>query len=130
MALRRWLKVTLWIVASLVVLAIAGVGFLWWYFNTDDLDSGGPLRPRQAAYDVRRYDLAVAVDPATKSIRGTNRTTVVATARSTASRSSSTAGWRSPAPTVDGAAATFEHADGSGDRRSRPRRGGPASGTR
>ena len=66
--------------AALVLLAVAAGLWLRWYFSTGDLDSGGPLRPRQAAYDVRRYDLEVAVDPATKAIRGTNRATVVAIA--------------------------------------------------
>lgn len=33
--------------------------------------SGGPLLPEQAAYDVRHYDLALAVDPAAQSIKGT-----------------------------------------------------------
>lgn len=33
-------------------------------------DSGGPLLPEQAAYDVIHYDLAVTVDPAQKRIDG------------------------------------------------------------
>lgn len=33
-------------------------------------DSGGPLLPEQAAYDVTHYDLAVAVDPAQRRISG------------------------------------------------------------
>jgi aminopeptidase N len=33
-------------------------------------DSGGPLLPEQAAYDVTHYDLAVAVDPAQRRIEG------------------------------------------------------------
>ena len=33
-------------------------------------DSGGPLLPEQAAYDVTHYDLAVAVDPAQRRIDG------------------------------------------------------------
>ena len=61
--LPRWLRFTLYGVRALVLLALGAGLFLRWYFSTDDLDSGGPLRPRQAAYDVRRYDLAVAVDP-------------------------------------------------------------------
>lgn len=35
------------------------------------LDSGGTLPPRQAAYDVRHYDLALAVDPDQRRIDGT-----------------------------------------------------------
>ena len=34
-------------------------------------DSGGPLLPEQAAYDVTYYDLALSVDPAAHRIQGT-----------------------------------------------------------
>jgi aminopeptidase N len=34
-------------------------------------DSGGPLMPEQAAYDVTFYDLALAVNPTDQSIKGT-----------------------------------------------------------
>ncbi|ARA92519.1 peptidase M1 [Rhodothermaceae bacterium RA] len=34
------------------------------------LDSGGPLQPEQAAYDVTFYDLALRVDPADRAIDG------------------------------------------------------------
>jgi aminopeptidase N len=34
-------------------------------------DSGGPLMPEQAAYDVTSYDLALKVNPTEKSINGT-----------------------------------------------------------
>src|SRR6187397_2378630 len=34
MPMRRWLKVSLWIVAVVVVLAAGGLGYMWWYFNT------------------------------------------------------------------------------------------------
>ena len=74
--LPRWLRWTLYGVGAFVLLLVAAGLFLRWYFSTGDLDSGGPLRPRQAAYDVKRYDLEVAVDPATKTIRGRNRATV------------------------------------------------------
>ncbi len=33
-------------------------------------DSGGPLLPEQAAYDVTYYDLAIRVDPESQSIKG------------------------------------------------------------
>lgn len=110
--LPRWLRYVGYALLGLALVAVGALLFLRWYFSTDDLDSGGPLRPRQAAYDVKRYDLAVAVDPATKTIRGSNRATVAVTApldrfeiqldgRLTVARA-----------TVDGAAATFVHADG------------------
>ena len=34
-------------------------------------ESGGPLMPEQAAYDVKAYDLALTVNPAEQSIKGT-----------------------------------------------------------
>jgi aminopeptidase N len=34
-------------------------------------DSGGPLMPEQAAYDVKSYDLALSINPADQSIKGT-----------------------------------------------------------
>ncbi len=40
------------------------------------LDSGGPLSTEQASYDVRYYDLAVRVDPATQRIAGRLAATV------------------------------------------------------
>ena len=43
----------------------------------DPYDSGGPLLPEQAAYDVTFYDLALRVDPAERAIAGT----LTATAR-------------------------------------------------
>ncbi len=45
--------------------------------QTDPYDSGGPLLPEQAAYDVTFYDLAVRVEPAERTIAGT----LTATAR-------------------------------------------------
>ncbi len=43
----------------------------------DPYDSGGPLLPEQAAYDVTFYDLAIRVEPAERTIAGT----LTATAR-------------------------------------------------
>jgi len=34
-------------------------------------ETGGPLIPEQAAFDVQTYDVSITVDPATKSIKGT-----------------------------------------------------------
>jgi aminopeptidase N len=42
--------------------------------QTDIYDSGGPLTPEQAAFDVVFYDLALRVDPAARSIAGTGTT--------------------------------------------------------
>ncbi|MCM2270026.1 MAG: M1 family metallopeptidase, partial [Thermoanaerobaculia bacterium] len=41
---------------------------LWW--QRQILDSGGPLAAEQAAYDVRRTELAVAIDPARRTVAG------------------------------------------------------------
>src|SRR5688500_1650376 len=32
--------------------------------------SGGPLRPDQAAYDVKTYDISIKADPARKTLSG------------------------------------------------------------
>jgi aminopeptidase N len=40
---------------------------------TDVYDSGGPLMPEQAAYDVTYYDLSLFVNPSDSSIRGSLR---------------------------------------------------------
>jgi aminopeptidase N len=76
------------------------------------LDSGGPLRPRQAAYDVRRYDLAVAIDPERKSIAGSNRVTFVVTAPLDAFELQLDGHLAVSAARVDGAAARSTHAAG------------------
>ncbi len=110
--LPRWLRITGFVLLGLVALAV-GAGFLLrWYFSTGDLDSGGPLRPRQAAYDVRRYDLAVAVDPVAKAIRGTNRATVVAIAALDRFEIQLDDRMVVVAAMVDDAPAAFEHAEG------------------
>ncbi len=109
---RRWLRRTLIGLAVLVVLAVAGVlGFRAW-LSSQMLDSGGPLRPRQAAYDVRRYDLAVAIDPTHKSISGTNRVTLAVTAPLEAVELQLDGHLAVHAARVDGAAARFTHAHG------------------
>ena len=40
------------------------------FSQTDIYDSGGPVMPEQAAYDVTFYDLNLAIYPETKSIKG------------------------------------------------------------
>jgi len=39
--------------------------------QTSILDSGGPLMPEQAAYDVSFYELSLAIDPDRQAIKGT-----------------------------------------------------------
>ncbi len=51
-----------------LLLLFAGLGGC---SSTSAQDSGGPLPPEQAAYDVFHYDLDVAVDPARERVEGT-----------------------------------------------------------
>ena len=111
MPLRRWLKWTLWIVASLVVLVAGAAIWGWWYFNTGNLDSGGPIRPAQAAYDVRRYDLALAVDPETKSISGKNVATVAVLSALDRFEIQLDDRLKVASAAIDGAPAKFVHSD-------------------
>ncbi len=53
-----------------VLAGLALVGFGWWVKQTQILESGGVLRPAQAAYDVRHYTLNVTVDPDESAISG------------------------------------------------------------
>lgn len=77
---RRWPARLAWALA-LCALVVAGAAIaLRIWLARQILPSGGPLSPAQAAYDVRRYDLEVAIDPARRRIAGRNRATVVATA--------------------------------------------------
>jgi aminopeptidase N len=45
-------------------------GAAWAQFNARPTGSGGALLPEQAAFDVKSYDLALNIDPAERSIRG------------------------------------------------------------
>lgn len=111
MAMRRWLKISLWVVGSLLLLLIAAGAGLWWWFSTGQLDSGGPIRPAQAAYDVKRYDLSVEVRPQTRWISGTNLVTFATTAPLDRFEIQLDERLTVSAAKVDGAAATFVHAD-------------------
>lgn len=47
------------------------ITFILFAFSTISFaDSGGPLKPEQAAYDVTYYDLDLSIDPATQTIDG------------------------------------------------------------
>ncbi len=58
---------------GIVLFASPGVG------QTPSVASGGVLRFEQAAYDVRSYDVSLAIDPKTKTIAGTTVMTAVCT---------------------------------------------------
>jgi aminopeptidase N len=59
---------------AVVALAVAGVNR--WQAREETLVSGGVLSPGEAAYDVRRYDLAVRLEPATRSLAARSVVTV------------------------------------------------------
>lgn len=109
---RRWLRWLLSAAVVLVLLLAGGYFFLRWSWSTEDQDSGGPIRPLQAAYDVRRYDLAVAVDPAARTVRGSNVATVVALAPLDRFEIQLDDRMQISRVTVDGAPTKQTHADG------------------
>jgi len=112
MALGKWTRRILWAAGALVALVAAlGLG-AWLWLRAQVLDSGGPLRPRQAAYDVRRYDLAVAIDPAARSLEGTNRATVATVAALDAFEIQLDSRLAVRAARVDGTSAAFTHDEG------------------
>jgi len=82
---RRHLALRL-LVAVLLAFALGGLvalGVRWGreaWLRAQILDSGGELDPLQAAYDVRRYELELALDPERRSISGSSLAVVVATA--------------------------------------------------
>jgi aminopeptidase N len=67
-------------VTTVLALALAACGATPPPESSQSLDSGGPLLPEQAAYDVRHYDIALTVDPIERTIEGevTVRARVVA----------------------------------------------------
>ncbi|MGH7336350.1 MAG: M1 family metallopeptidase, partial [Myxococcota bacterium] len=76
-------RLLLWLASAFALGALGALGwfaghFLW--MRAQVLDSGGELRPLQAAYDVRRYDLAFTVEPERRFLSGRGTATVVASA--------------------------------------------------
>lgn len=57
---------------SLIIISM-GVSVFPLFAQRSVEESGGPLQPEQAAYDVRFYELALTIDPETRSIVGSNR---------------------------------------------------------
>jgi len=78
----------------------------------EDHSSGGPLRPLQATYDVRRYELEIAIVPESKSIRGHAATIAVALAPLETFELQLDGRLDVSRAEVDGGAATFTHQDG------------------
>ncbi len=108
----RWLRRTAFALAVVVGLGLVAALAGWLWLRAQFLDSGGPLRPLQAAYDVRRYDLEVAIDPTTRRIRGRNLATVVSTAPLPTFEIHLDGRLRVDAVRVDGEPARFRHRDG------------------
>jgi aminopeptidase N len=81
--MRRRTRLVLALAAAFAVGGLAALAWPWAYelwLETQRLDSGGELTPARAGYDVRRYELAVTLDPPRRRIAGENVATVVALA--------------------------------------------------
>ncbi len=76
------------------------------------MDSGGPLSTEQASYDVRHYDLALRVDPATRRIAGRLTATVDIVAPTDVLVLDLDTTFAVPAVSVDGAAASVTRRGG------------------
>lgn len=109
---RKWLRrgaLAAGVVAALLV--VAAVSLRLWLAD-QQRPSGGVLRPRQAAYDVRRYELDLRLDPATRSLAGNGRTIAVATAPLGAFELQLDDALTVTAARVDGAPVPFRHRRG------------------
>ena len=108
----RWLKV-FFIIAVILVLLI-GVGLLGvgWYVKNQMLDSGGPLSPTMAGYDVRHYRIDVGVKPESKTIEGRTTATVETVAPLALFEINLDDHLEVARIDVDGVVAEFEHDDG------------------
>ncbi len=108
--LLRNVLIALAVLVVLVILVVVGIGF---YAKSQILDSGGPLKPLEAVYDVRHYDLDLAVDPASRSIRGRNVATLRAVEDATAIELDLDGRLEITALAVDGSAASWVHRHGA-----------------
>lgn len=57
--------------AFLFSIALFGSGYGQREVGVRPSETGGPLKPEQAAFDVQTYDVSISADPKTKSIKGT-----------------------------------------------------------
>ncbi len=58
---------SIWLLSAIVLtFALINSSFA----QTDIYDSGGPLTPEQASYDIKFYDLDLVVSPSDSSIKG------------------------------------------------------------
>jgi aminopeptidase N len=107
-----WLRAALWSIPALILLAIVAAIAIGSWARRQTLDSGGELRPAMAAYDVRHYDLAIAVDPAARRVDGSNRVTVDVREGLDVFELHLDYRLRVASVEVDGAAVAFDHDDG------------------
>jgi len=107
-----WLKAFLLSIPAVLLVVFMVLIAVGSYVRHQMNDSGGELRPRMAAYDVRRYDLDVVVDPVGKSIRGVNRVTVETVAALDLFEINLDDRLEVESVAVDGASTGFVHDDG------------------
>jgi aminopeptidase N len=110
--LPRWLKFVMLGVGFVLVALFVVLLVLGWYVKRQFLPSGGKLPATMAAYDVRHYDLAVAVDPATKSVRGANTVTAEVVAPTAVFEINLDDRMQVTSVAVDGAERPFHHRNG------------------
>ncbi|HET6726075.1 MAG TPA: M1 family metallopeptidase [Gammaproteobacteria bacterium] len=72
--MRKALKIALAVIAAVIVAAAIRYGYYAWQAHEwkQVAVTGGPVRPAQAAYDVRHYDLSIAIHPGSQTIDGRN----------------------------------------------------------
>lgn len=108
----RWLK---WLsIVVVVVFLLIGTGMLAlrWYIKTQMLDSGGPLSPAMAAYDVMHYNIEISVHPETRTIDGRTIARVKVLAALEAFEINLDDRLKVSKVEVDQLSADFEHRDG------------------
>jgi len=71
-----WLKAVLMAIPAVLLVGFLVLIGLGGYVQRQMLNSGGPLPPAMAAYDVRHYDLEVTIDPTNEVLSGANSVTV------------------------------------------------------
>jgi aminopeptidase N len=107
-----WLRAALWAAPALLLILLLALIAAGRWAKRQVLDSGGPLRPAMAAYDVRHYGLEVEVDPVARRVEGSSRVTVVARDALDVVELHLDDRLTVASVEVDGAAVDFDHDDG------------------
>ncbi|MEI9921535.1 MAG: M1 family metallopeptidase [Bacteroidota bacterium] len=79
---------------------------------SQNLKSGGALKPEQAIIDIRHYSVDLAVDPAQQTIKGSTTIKMKLTATSSVILLDFWHGLKTESVTVNKKSATFDHTDG------------------